>query len=47
MNYFMSMKKSEINLRYKKILNYCEDINPLLYRLATDDIEILKLEARK
>ena len=47
MNYFLSMKKSEINLRYKKILNYCEDINPLLYRLATDDIEILKLEARK
>ncbi len=47
MNYFLSMKKSEINSRYKKILNYCENINPLLYRLANDDIEILKLEARK
>ena len=47
MNYFLSMKISEINLRHKKILNYCEDINPLLYRLATDDIEVLKLEARK
>ena len=47
MNYFLAMKKSEINSRYNKILNYCEDINPLLYRLAKDDIEILKLEARK
>ena len=47
MNYFLSMKKNEINLRYKKLLNYCENVNPLLYRLANDDIETLKLEARK
>ena len=47
LNYFLTMKKSEINLRYKKILNYCEDINPLLYRLATDNIEVLKSKAQK
>jgi len=47
MNYFLSMKKSEKKMKYKKILDYCVDINPLLFRLANDDIDTLKLEAQK